>query len=69
MNRLGIMNLRTWTRARLSRFIVDESGPTATEYAFLLAVILLAAIGAISALGETNSMIWATVGNAIGDVM
>jgi len=33
------------------RFLAEEDGPTAVEYAAMLALIVLAAVGAISALG------------------
>lgn len=34
------------------RFIRDESGPTATEYAVMLALIIVVAVTAISTLGS-----------------
>ena len=42
---------------RLSR---DEGAATAVEYAVLLALILLAVISAIGALGDTSSGLWAS---------
>lgn len=36
-------------------FISDESGATATEYAVMLALIIVIALGAISALGTKVS--------------
>lgn len=47
----------------------NEAGATAVEYAFMLAVIALAAIGAISALGTKNSAIWAAVDMALQQAM
>ncbi|MFH1834393.1 MAG: Flp family type IVb pilin [bacterium] len=35
------------------RFFRSEDGPTATEYAVMLGMIILAAVGSISALGPT----------------
>lgn len=35
---------------RMKAFLVDESGPTATEYAVMLALIVVACIAAITAL-------------------
>jgi pilus assembly protein Flp/PilA len=37
---------------RLKAFIRHEDGPTATEYAVILALIIMTAIGAISTLGR-----------------
>lgn len=36
---------------RVKDFLVSEDGPTATEYAVMLALIIVVAITAISALG------------------
>ena len=36
----------------LSRFLRDEDGPTAVEYAVMLALIIVVCIGAITALGQ-----------------
>ena len=35
----------------LRRFLVEEDGPSATEYAILLAVLILGAVGSIGAVG------------------
>lgn len=43
---------------RCIRFISDESGPTAVEYALMLSLIILVCIGGISALGGTNGGSW-----------
>lgn len=37
---------------RVRDFFVSEAGPTATEYAVMLALIIVVAIAAISALGQ-----------------
>jgi pilus assembly protein Flp/PilA len=47
------------------RFYRDEDGPTAVEYAVLLALILVAVISAINAVGNTTSGIWATDSSSI----
>lgn len=39
-------------------FARDERGPTATEYAIMLALIVLATVGAISSLGLNISNIF-----------
>lgn len=38
-------------KQRVCEFLVSESGPSATEYAIMLALIVLVAVGAISGLG------------------
>ncbi len=37
---------------RIRQFLVNEDGPTATEYAVMLALIIVACIAAITALGS-----------------
>lgn len=44
----------------LLRFARDEDAATAVEYAVLLALILVAIITAIDAVGSTSSGIWAS---------
>jgi pilus assembly protein Flp/PilA len=43
---------------RLLRFIREEQAATAVEYAVMLALILLAMIGTIKAIGGTSGGIW-----------
>lgn len=42
--------MNRWIR-RASEFVVSEEGPTATEYAIMLALIIVVAIGTIRTLG------------------
>jgi pilus assembly protein Flp/PilA len=55
---------------RIVGFFRDEDGPTAAEYAMLLALILMAVISAIQAVGNTSSGLWlndtSQITNAIG---
>jgi pilus assembly protein Flp/PilA len=37
---------------RMREFLISEDGPTATEYAVMLALIIVACIAAITALGS-----------------
>ncbi|MFN0199280.1 MAG: Flp family type IVb pilin [Planctomycetaceae bacterium] len=41
--------------------LVDESGPTAVEYAVMLALILMSVIAAISAVGAGSGGMWGNV--------
>ena len=43
------------------RFLVSDEGPTTTEYAVMLALIIVICIGAISGIGETVSTIFTNV--------
>ena len=47
-------------------FIQREDGPTAVEYAVMLALIIVVCITAITALGTNANKTFTTVGNAIG---
>jgi pilus assembly protein Flp/PilA len=40
---------------RLRRLVSDESGPTAVEYAVMLALIITVVIGSVRALGTNSS--------------
>ncbi len=46
---------------RVKAFLKDEEGATATEYAVMLALIIIVAIGAISALGTKVSSTFADI--------
>jgi len=47
-------------------FLKNEDGPTAVEYAVMLALIIVVCIAAISALGSNASTTFETVGTSIG---
>ena len=49
----------------LLRLYRDDQAATAVEYAVLLALILVAVISAINAVGNTTSGIWANDANKI----
>ncbi len=50
---------------RVKSFLVEDSGATATEYAVMLALIIVIALGAISALGTKVSSTFVNVETAI----
>jgi pilus assembly protein Flp/PilA len=50
----------------LVNFLQREDGPTAVEYAVMLALIIVVCIVAITALGSNANLTFTTVGNAIG---
>src|SRR5207302_10060709 len=49
----------------LVTFLTNEDGPTAVEYAVMLALIVVVCIGAITALGSNANTTFASVGTAI----
>ena len=48
------------------RFLKDESGPTAVEYAVMLALIIVVCIAAIATLGSDASNTFDNVANTLG---
>jgi pilus assembly protein Flp/PilA len=50
---------------RAKNFLRSEDGPTATEYAVMLALIIIVALGAITGLGTTVDTIFTNVDNAL----
>ena len=43
---------------KIDRFLRDESGPTAVEYAVMLALIIGAAIGSVTLFGQSAAGVW-----------
>ena len=50
----------------LVKFVKDESGPTAVEYAVMLALIIVVCITAITALGTNANNTFSYTANVIG---
>jgi pilus assembly protein Flp/PilA len=46
-------------------FLKKEDGPTAVEYAVMLALIIVVCIGAITTLGSNANKTFTSVGNAV----
>ena len=57
--------MRKFTQAVVN-FIADESGPTAVEYAVMLALIIVVCITAITTLGTNANNTFSYVGNKLG---
>lgn len=55
----------TALKARVHRFLVSEDGPTAVEYAVMVALIVVACIGVITSLGGKISSTFNTVNGAL----
>ncbi len=52
---------------RAKHFLVSEDGPTATEYAVMLALIIIVALAAITLLGSKVSDIFTNVETSLPD--
>jgi len=50
---------------QVALFLANDDGPTAVEYAVMLALIIVVCIAAISTLGSNANSTFGTVGNAI----
>ena len=50
----------------VTNFLAQEDGPTAVEYAVMLALIIVVCIAAITTLGQNAKQTFTTVGTAIG---
>jgi pilus assembly protein Flp/PilA len=50
----------------VANFISKEDGPTAVEYAVMLALIIVVCIAAITTLGTNANKTFTSVGNTIG---
>ena len=57
--------MRTFT-STLVKFLKKEDGPTAVEYAVMLALIIVVCIGAITTLGNNANEKFSQVGSAVG---
>jgi pilus assembly protein Flp/PilA len=51
---------------KVVEFLRREDGPTAVEYAVMLALIIVVCIAAITALGSNANQTFTTVGNTVG---
>ena len=47
----------------VQKFLVSEDGPTAVEYAVMLALIIVVCLAAITTLGSAANNTFTTVGN------
>ena len=50
---------------KVRNFLKSEDGPTATEYAVMLALIIIVALGAITGLGTTVDTIFTNVDSSL----
>jgi pilus assembly protein Flp/PilA len=52
---------------RVKQFLVNEDGPTATEYAVMLALVIIVCIAGITLLGTTVNGVFNTVSSGLPD--
>ena len=50
---------------KLAKFLTDEDGATAIEYGLIAALVSVAAIGALTAMGNSLSTMFNTVSSAM----
>ncbi|MFT7641719.1 MAG: pilus assembly protein Flp/PilA [Pirellulaceae bacterium] len=51
---------------QVQHFLLSEDGPTAVEYAVMLALIVVVCLAAISAIGQSASQTFDSIANSIG---
>ena len=51
---------------KLHRFLASEDGPTAVEYAVMLALIIVVCLVAIQSLGTNTSTTFTNIANSLG---
>ena len=54
--------------SKVKRFLVSEDGPTAVEYAVMLALIIIVCLATISAIGTTANSAFSKVAKSISTV-
>ena len=61
---VAFVNRQPW-RARVRRFLRDESGATAIEYGLILILLTLAILGALTTMGQSLSGTFNKVSNKL----
>ncbi len=51
---------------KLQRFLASEEGPTAVEYAVMLALIILVCLVAVQSVGSKTSTTFSNMANSLG---
>jgi pilus assembly protein Flp/PilA len=52
--------------SKLKRFLLSEDGPTAVEYAVMLALIIVVCLVSIQALGSNTSVSFSNISGSLG---
>lgn len=53
--------------SKVVNFLKKEDGPTAVEYAVMLALIILVCLAAVSLIGSSTNTTFSTVGSALSN--
>ena len=56
---------RRFPRTSLDRLLRDRRGATAVEYGFILALIVLAMLGALSEVGNVTTSMWNNINTKV----
>jgi pilus assembly protein Flp/PilA len=51
--------------SKVQRFLVSEDGPTAVEYAVMLALIVIVCLTAINSIGTNANTTFTNIGNSL----
>ncbi|MFP6611119.1 MAG: Flp family type IVb pilin [Pirellulales bacterium] len=52
---------------KVKNFLVSEDGPTAVEYAVMLALIIIVCLATISAIGTTTNTTFSNIATSLSD--
>jgi pilus assembly protein Flp/PilA len=52
--------------SKVQRFLISEDGPTAVEYAVMLALIIIVCLTAINSIGTNANTTFTNVANSLG---
>jgi|GEM_PF-665065 len=52
--------------SNIKRLLTDESGAEMVEYALVLGLVAIAAIGAVTAVGTSANAIWTSISGTLG---
>lgn len=63
------MQTQSWISGRLRSFAQDERGATAIEYGLIAALVAVAMLAGLRALGSGNSGSWDSTANKANDAM
>ena len=55
--------------ARLRHFLIEQHAVSGTEYAIMLALIVMGSMTVIGSIGSKFEVLYTTIANAVGDTM
>lgn len=60
--------MNNFINQKIQRFLKDESGPTAVEYAVMLALIVIVCIASVTLVGQNTNTLFETSGQTIQSI-